>query len=245
MAEQQIIEVEADTLEEARKQIKSRMPEGLNLISEEIISDGKPKTVKAIADTSEAAFAKAQAEIPAGASILAREEEIAPGQKVLTVEAFDEEMARAEAASQSGKTEIVKTIKLTTTGKPGFLGMGKKPNQYEAGIFQPSVVIITYKTMAKIAAKIGRIYSGKPLEQVSLGEILKELQKLGESEQDAAVSIAVAEGIAATMSEYEIRTIHGKDTPPTVDDLALRWAVEPYYKKYIKELLAGMSFLPH
>jgi hypothetical protein len=44
MATDKIIEVEADTLEEARRMVKSQMPEGFKLLSEQIISDGIPKT---------------------------------------------------------------------------------------------------------------------------------------------------------------------------------------------------------
>jgi hypothetical protein len=43
------IEIEAETLEEAREQVKSQIPEGLHLLSEQVISDGKPKTVRVVA----------------------------------------------------------------------------------------------------------------------------------------------------------------------------------------------------
>jgi uncharacterized C2H2 Zn-finger protein len=150
-----IIEIEAATLEEAREQVKSQLAEGRRLLSEKVISDGKPRAVKAIADTTEEAFAKAQGEIPTDASVLERKEVATPEQKVVTVEAFDEQTANARVASQVGNTAIVKAIRLTTTGKQGFLGIGKKPNQYRAEVFQQAVVEIIYKTKAKISAEIG------------------------------------------------------------------------------------------
>jgi hypothetical protein len=79
------IEVEADTLEEARAQVQSQIPEGLHLLSEQVISDGKPKTVKAVADTTESASAKAQREIPAKATVMEKKELTAPEQRIITV----------------------------------------------------------------------------------------------------------------------------------------------------------------
>jgi len=43
---QQIFEVEAESLEEAREQVKSKKPQDMEILSEKIISDGKPKTAK-------------------------------------------------------------------------------------------------------------------------------------------------------------------------------------------------------
>ena len=57
--DENIIEIEAETLEEAREQVKRQIPEGSCLLTELVISDGKPKTVRAIADATEDAFAKA------------------------------------------------------------------------------------------------------------------------------------------------------------------------------------------
>jgi hypothetical protein len=67
---EQIFEIEAASLEEAREQVESQIPEGFYLLSEKVILDGKPKTVKAVADTIEAALIKAQGDIPANATIL-------------------------------------------------------------------------------------------------------------------------------------------------------------------------------
>jgi hypothetical protein len=39
---EKVIEIEAETLEEARKQVEAQTPEGFLVVSEEIISDGKP-----------------------------------------------------------------------------------------------------------------------------------------------------------------------------------------------------------
>jgi len=159
------IEVEADSLEEAKRQVKSQIPEGLRLFSEQVISDGLPKTIKAVAETTEAAFTKAQGNIPSNVNVVATDvtELTAPKQRVITVEAFDEQSARALIKGKLVPNEIIKNLKLSVPGTRGFFGFGKKPNQYEADLLQQAVVQITFKTKAKISAKIGE----KPEEEES------------------------------------------------------------------------------
>lgn len=41
------------------------------------------------------------------------------------------------------------------SGKKRLWGIGKKPSQYEAEVFQQAVVEVTYKQRAKVSAKIG------------------------------------------------------------------------------------------
>lgn len=151
----QIIEVEADSLKEAREQVKAQIPEGLHLLSEQVLSDGEPKTVKAVADTTESAFAKAQSEIPADATILEKKELSAPEQRVIAVQAFDERGAESEARLRLGGATVVKSLKLIVVGKKGFLGIRKMPNQYEAQVLEQAIVEITYKQKVKIRATIG------------------------------------------------------------------------------------------
>lgn len=162
------IEIEAETLEEAREQVKSQIPEGVSVLSEKVISDGKPKTTRAAADTTEAAFVKAQSEIPTNADILEKKELTAPELKVTAVEDFDEQSAKARLQSQIGNTAIIKALRLITSGKQGFLGIGKKPNQYEAEVFQQAVVEIIYKTTAKIYVEVGK-------EKKTIVTVLREI----------------------------------------------------------------------
>ena len=224
LAKQNIIEVEAESLDEARKKAKSQIPEGLDIISEEIISDGKPKTVKAIADTTEEAFTKAQGDIPANAHILEKIEVSKPGQKVVIVEAFDEESARAQAANQVGKTAIVNTIRLTIAGKQGFLGVGKKPNQYEAEVFQPAEVNISYKTNAKISARTGKTFRGSLVLIFNETHLLEELKKLGMSEGEAYASLLAAKQAVQTLS-YNQKDKLLYTEPITGDNLAIKWVI--------------------
>ena len=59
------LNVEADSLEEARRQMESQIPEGLSIRSESIVSDGRPRTATGIAETLEEAYARAQTQVPA------------------------------------------------------------------------------------------------------------------------------------------------------------------------------------
>jgi hypothetical protein len=158
MAQQ--IEIEAESLEEAREQLQSQVPEGFELLSERVVSDGKPKTVKGVAETTEAAFTKAASQIPDDAKVLERKE-IAPAERhVITVEAPDEQTARSRASSRArgqfkGRA-TVQSVTLAVAGRRGFLGLGAKPNQYDAEIFTQAVVEIVYKSKAKISAQIDK-----------------------------------------------------------------------------------------
>lgn len=149
------VEVEADSLEEARRQVKSQIPPGLSILSERIISDGKPKTAKGVSETTAEARARAQTRIPNGADVVAEKMLSTPERKVLTVEAFDEESARVQAENQSGSTALIKAVKLLASGSKGFLGIRRKPNLYEVEVSHQAIIEITYKMKARISAEIG------------------------------------------------------------------------------------------
>jgi len=56
----QIIEVEADSLKEAKERVRVQIPKGLHLLSEQVVSNGKHKTVRGVSDTLEDAYEKAK-----------------------------------------------------------------------------------------------------------------------------------------------------------------------------------------
>jgi hypothetical protein len=232
MTDRQTIEAEAESLEEAREQVKSQIPQGLQLLSEKIFSDGKPTTVKAAADTTEEAFAKAQNEVPANANVLGKEEIASPGQKVITVEAFDEQSARAQVESTLGDNDIIKAIKLKTQGKQGMLGIGKKPNHYEIEVFQQAVVVIRYKCKARISAEIGKkeIYDGPSVEDLTQDELLRELQRMGMSPGEADMTVQVAITAVSTCDVRQIVALYSSDIPTTADNLAIKWAAHTAYR---------------
>ena len=150
----QTFTVEATSLNEARKKAKSRVPEGLDIISEEILSDGKTRGVKGVADTIEGAFEKAQSDLPSDAEVIEKKQQIAPIRKVVTVEAFDEKNASEQVKRDIAKTARIESITLKKPGKRGLLGIGKKPNCYEVQVFEQAMVEIKYKKKAKIRVKL-------------------------------------------------------------------------------------------
>ena len=158
---EQWIEVEADSLEEARELLKSQVPEGLHLISERVISEGSVQTIKAYADSVEAAFAKARSEVPEGAKIVKETKHADPKREGFTVEAADEESARSiatwRASNRYGKEATVENLRLVAEGKKGLLGIGRKPNQYEVTVFQPALVEISYQGKVRIAGQAGLV----------------------------------------------------------------------------------------
>ena len=164
MAER-ILEVEADSLEQARKQAELKVPEGLAIVSEEILSNGKPRWSWGVADTIEAAFDIAESKLPSEADILEKQQESEPVWKAVTVEAPDEQSARAQAEQEIDKTLGRKVgfidrvrygeITLKKPGRKGFFGIGKKLNIYEVQVFEKAVVTIKYKRKAKIRLEFG------------------------------------------------------------------------------------------
>ena len=150
------IEVEATSLEEARTLLERKIPKGMELLSEQVLSDGMQNSLKGVADTMEAAFEQAQSNIPSGAEIIGKSEVAFPAEKRITIEAFDEENAMEKAKREVGNTASVRSADLIATGRKGFLGIGKKPNHYEVRFSQLAVVEVTFKEKARLRAAIGR-----------------------------------------------------------------------------------------
>ncbi len=133
---EETIEIEADSLEEAR----SKLPAGCRLTGEEILSDGRAQAVQGTAETVEAALQQARSRLPAEAEILGHRETQPPGQKSLQIPAFDEAEARAVAQARLGAGAAISGIRLVNLGRKGFLGIGRQPNTYEVTVTQPAKV---------------------------------------------------------------------------------------------------------
>lgn len=153
---EQTIEVEADSLEEAKRLVRAQIPESLQLLSEKVISDGKPKTVNATADTVDAALEQARGKVLDDATVLETKVVAEPGKDVVRAQAFSEEEAKAAIKKTLETGARVQAVRLVAPGKKGFLGIGKTPNQYEVDVVRQAVVRIKYSTRPKIAAQIGK-----------------------------------------------------------------------------------------
>ncbi|MBN1155462.1 hypothetical protein JXB12_11140 [candidate division KSB1 bacterium] len=165
---QKTISIVAETMQEARDKLKSEVPDGMHILSEKIISDGKQKKIKARADSTEQAFKKARSKIPAEAIMLAEKELLPFEVKTITIEAADEKEIEKKIKDQFDSGTKIKNYKLLVPGKKGFLGIGKTLNQYEVQITQQAEVEISYKTKVAITAEIGEgLTSWKQLLSIS------------------------------------------------------------------------------
>lgn len=150
------IEIEADSLEVAQRLIKARMGEGAFLLNEEILTHGGRHTARANAETTERAFALAQARIPAAAEVVGQRELVPAARRTVTIEAHDPAAATLAAKAMLGPTETAEPPRLAEQGRRGWLGFGRRPSRYAVELVQPSIVEITYKRPARLRAKIGK-----------------------------------------------------------------------------------------
>lgn len=146
----QVIDAEADTLEEAKKLALNQMPDGFHQISEKVISDGKQEIARVSAETADRALEDAKKRIPSNATILREEITSPPQHEILLIEAKDESLAKA----QISKSLIIKSLSIVLEGRRGFLGLGAKPNRYEVGVVNPAKVEVVFKRKARVQLKI-------------------------------------------------------------------------------------------
>ncbi len=149
--------VEGESLDDARKELNKRVPNGLHSFSENVISDGNPTTLRMSATTQEEAFQLAAGRVPDGSQILSTSLINAPKRSVISIRAFDDRTLKAEILRQFGDSTLLVKATLLASGRKGLLGIGKTRHFYEVEIFQQAVVAITYKSKAQISAKIGRL----------------------------------------------------------------------------------------
>lgn len=190
------IDVEADSLEEARLQLKSRIPRGLQLLSQKIISNGEPIRIEGVAETVEKAFQEASIGLPSSANIIEKKVLIAPESTVVVVGSFREDDAKmsakytgeesalgklhavvdekrylALARKLSGRFVQVRATTLSKTGNKGLFGIGKTPDSYEVQLAQQAVVEIHCRKKAIIRASVGKsLTMEQAMEKVGLNE---------------------------------------------------------------------------
>lgn len=205
MSDEQIV-ISSDSLEEAREQVSLHVTPGLRLVSERVISDGTSIRVRRSAASEQAAFSMAKVGVPGDASIL-EEKIISPSlYDEMVVEAFDDDTAWGQVKSavreQYGEAPVIKLVS-REDGSRGFLGIGRKPNQYRFNYHKDAVVELTYKPKAVIKATIGkeltpqekRLEGYKQLAKSLSGDdkdgAIEEISRLEASELAAAADIFV------------------------------------------------------
>ncbi|KKM08655.1 hypothetical protein SY88_22760 [Clostridiales bacterium PH28_bin88] len=83
------INVEANTLEEAKEQIKSELPSGFRILAESVLAESKV-TVRGVGNTKEEALARARARLPDNASMIVTRPAMEEVTRDLEIAAFDE-----------------------------------------------------------------------------------------------------------------------------------------------------------
>jgi hypothetical protein len=166
------LDVEADSLEEARKRARSTLTGDEVLLSQEVISDAGTVTVTGVGATIEAAFEDAERKVPHNALLLARRELVSPLERTFEITASDEPTAKSLAEKCTGARAKLESVVLKTPGRKGFLGIGRRPNIYTARVLRRAEVEISFRPKAKLHVRIGTVRS--------LSEIIKSLTQLSE-----------------------------------------------------------------
>jgi hypothetical protein len=154
---ERIIEIEADSLEEARRELHTS---DRIVLEESIICGEKVDTIEEVADSVEEAFEKATSRIPAEARIEESKTRMVPKRVVLYVEGFNEESVANEIRPK--RAEVIESITLLKRGRKGFLGFFKTANVYEVVVFQQALVHVSFRIKARVQARV-RGYLGKDL----------------------------------------------------------------------------------
>jgi hypothetical protein len=178
--ETELVSPEVESLAEARSEVNSRIPPGQCVLSERVISDGKPIAIHGTGDTIEAAYAEAERQVPEGAAVVSRKEIQARSRRTVTAPAPDETVARGLMYGQLGQKEHIDTVVQIAPGKPGFLGIGRKLPEWQAEAWAAAEVEVSYRRPAQLAVRVGT-------RPESWEGLLNALNALGGA-QDSAVA---------------------------------------------------------
>lgn len=168
---QESFEAEAATLDEARTQAKGRIPDGFNLVSEEIVSEGRPLNITVIAETSESAIAQAQVKIPHDCTVTEKKV-TAPETRVIRVTAETDSEARGKVQGQLDNATIIKKVTISSPGRKGFLGIGRIPSSYDVEVLKQARADLTYRPKARIKVTISDFLTGlAPAERSAVSNL--------------------------------------------------------------------------
>lgn len=204
-----LIQVDAATLDEAKKMLSEKIPTGYFLIAETIESHGGKSTQIEEADTIGAAFIAAEDRLPSNARIIEKQIVTEPERQIITIQAFDEALARTRAKEKLPPGFALTKINVSIAGKKGFLGLGKTPHHYEVEISKQACVEVIYERSFVLKAKIGKdARSGSDLEILINAQREKEQVRLlcdKCKERCTALDEPVMPGVVPLMEEDTAR----------------------------------------
>ncbi len=155
----QAIQGRGDSLEEARAHLLSQVPEGLCLLSEEVLCDGQPQTVRVWARTDAQALLEARRKVPPDARVL--EEPIVRAaeailSRVRAPSAADAWLVAFQEAAPQGRAHLSldETI-LEAPGGKRFLLFGRRLHRYVVRCTRDAEASVTYKRPARVSGVVG------------------------------------------------------------------------------------------
>jgi hypothetical protein len=210
------IEVEAESLEQARQKLIAQLPQGHYLKSEQVIVEGSSGKINLYAVNEADAVFLAQKQVPHHARILAHQVLSSATTRTISVEATDAEAARAQAVKAARSGENLQQIRLVSKGSQGFMGVGRRQDLFEAILFTPAVIEITYHVPVRVrAVVVSRITETREL--INSGDYRAaevQLNQLEKESVDQAVELRLEFNKHQRLNESQAtynRLLSGKD----------------------------------
>jgi hypothetical protein len=146
---ERIIEIEADSLKEARRLLLDN--ENILVLEITILNRERVGTIESTADTVAKALAAIRG-IPAKAEI--RPHEVKTDARRVAIKAHGDNEESVGKEIKPKKAEVIESIRLHKKGRNGFLGFFKRLNLYEVVLFQQAVVEVTFYEKARLRARV-------------------------------------------------------------------------------------------
>ncbi|GJQ57581.1 MAG: hypothetical protein D8M57_19760 [Candidatus Scalindua sp. AMX11] len=179
--EKKTIVTEAESVELALEKAKSQVSENWVIINEEVISDGKPKSISEEASDLEDAWNKAEAQLLPNAKNIERKVTREPGKRYIEINAFEQSEARAKALKCLNNGEAIKDVSLSVSGAKGFLGIGKKESVFHVNIIMKACVQIDCKYDARISIEVTDKEIVRKENKIKITKLVDKLSKVHQS----------------------------------------------------------------
>jgi len=147
-------EAEGDSLSEARENLVPQLPDGYEIIEEEVIDKPEKTKKKYSAENIDAASILGQNKIGEGMSIFEEKVLQEPQETSLTIEAFTEEEAIRKAKRRARGFCKIHEVVIKSTGKKRFFGLSSTPSLYRVKLFKQAVIEVTYQSPARICVYV-------------------------------------------------------------------------------------------
>jgi hypothetical protein len=112
--------------------------------------------VEATGESEDIAHREAEAQVPQGAEIIARQLLVSPAARTVKASAFRSAAALANIQARLRAGEMVRDVQTTQKPRAGFLTFGRKPGTYEAEVLRPAKSAVRYVSgPATVVAWVG------------------------------------------------------------------------------------------